>query len=241
MGMLRRARDRLGWEIRSYRRRRILGTMASVRDVQAKDPDFSRLRQVIREAGTDNLSHFNNGYTHEGGLALQQNPDEFAALCCLLKRHGPYPTYLEIGTASGGSALLLFREVGFDRVICIDDGRHPRAHEQRVNLSAIPNVTRHVGDSHAPEAREFLAAALNGSRIDLAFVDGDHSAEGVWQDLELTLPFCRPGSLLVLHDTNACEGVDLAWIRLARERLIQPLAEFLGDSRPLGIGVGRVC
>jgi predicted O-methyltransferase YrrM len=81
---------------------------------------------------------------------------------------------------------------------------------------------------------------LGGTPIDLAFIDGDHSAAGVWQDIELTLPFCRRGAVLVLHDTMACEGVEMAWLRLARERLVEPLAEFVGVHLPLGIGVGRV-
>jgi hypothetical protein len=136
--------------------------------------------------------------------------------------------------------LLLPREVGFERAISIDDGQHPRAHEQKVNLAAIPGIRQFVGDSHCPAARTFLQEAVQGAPIDLAFVDGDHSIEGVWQDIELTLPFCRPESLLILHDTKACEGVELAWLRVAREGMVKPLAEFVGEHLPLGIGVGRV-
>jgi predicted O-methyltransferase YrrM len=224
----------------THRRRQALGKLASVRDLQAEGPEFERLRQLIRESGTDSLVHFDNRYTHEGGLSLQQNPDEFAALCRFLKLHGPYTTYVEIGTASGGSALLLSREVGFERAISIDDGQHPRAREQKINLAAIPNLRQFIGDSHEPAARAFLSEALDGAPIDLAFVDGDHSAEGVWQDIELTLPFCRPGALFVLHDTQACEGVELAWFRVVREGIVTPLAEFLGEQLPLGIGVGRI-
>jgi predicted O-methyltransferase YrrM len=223
-----------------YRRRRTVGKVATVKDLQTEGPEFERLRQLVRESGTDSLSYFDNGYTREGGLSLQQNPDEFAALCRFLKLRGPYTTYMEIGSASGGAALLLFREVGFELAISIDDGRHPRASEQKVNLSAIPRLRQFVGDSHGIEARKFLQEILQGAPIDLAFVDGDHSAEGVWQDIELTLPFCRPGTLVVLHDTTACEGVELAWLRVAREGIVKPLAEFVGEHLPLGIGVGQV-
>jgi predicted O-methyltransferase YrrM len=214
--------------------------VTTVKDLQVEGPEFERLRRLIRASGTDCLEHFENGYTHEGGLSLQQNPDEFAALCRFLKLHGPYATYMEIGSASGGTALVLSREVGFERAISIDDGQHLRAQEQKVNLAAIPGMRQFVGDSHSPTARTFLQGVLGGAPIDLAFIDGDHSTEGVWQDIKLALPFCRSGTLLVLHDTRACEAVELAWLGLIRKGIVDPLAEFVGEHRPLGIGVGRV-
>lgn len=47
----------------------------------------------------------------------------------------------------------LHEEVGLGRVLSIDDGAHPRAGEQDENSTAIGDVARFVGDSHAPEAR----------------------------------------------------------------------------------------
>jgi predicted O-methyltransferase YrrM len=140
----------------SYVRQRVLGKVTSIRDLECEDGDFERLGRIIRESGTDSLAQFENGYTHEGGLSLQQNPDEFAALCCFLRLQGPYTTYMEIGTASGGAALLLCREVGFEFAISIDDGRHARAAEQGVNLAAIPRLRQFIGDSHSRAARAFL-------------------------------------------------------------------------------------
>ena len=115
-----------------------------------------------------------------------------------------------------------------------------RAFSRRLFLAAIPGIRQFVGDSHCPAARTFLQEVLQGAPIDLAFVDGDHSTEGVWQDIKLALPFCRPGTLLVLHDTRACEAVELAWLGMIRKGIVEPLAEFVGEHRPLGIGVGRV-
>jgi predicted O-methyltransferase YrrM len=235
-----RARGTSPRSSQAHRGRRVARNVTTVKDLQAEGPEFERLRRLIRASGTDCLEHFENGYTHEGGLSLQQNPDEFAALCRFLKLHGPYATYMEIGSASGGTALVLSREVGFERAISIDDGQHLRAQEQKVNLAAIPGMRQFVGDSHSQAARTFLQGVLGGAPIDLAFIDGDHSTEGVWQDIKLALPFCRSGTLLVLHDTRACEAVELAWLGLIRKGIVDPLAEFVGEHRPLGIGVGRV-
>jgi predicted O-methyltransferase YrrM len=223
---------------RRQRRRYIQGARSIADQRAAHAGDFAELVALIRTSGTDSIRHFQNGYTREGGLYLQQNPDELAALILLLREHRPLPRYLEVGSASGGTCLILQQQVGFERVLSIDDGQHPRAVEQDRLLGAVPHCLRHLGDSHAEPARRFLQENVQG-RLDVAFIDGDHSYEGVWQDLELTLPFCRPGTLLILHDTVACSGVERAWIRLAREKRAQPIAEFIGAQRPLGIGVAR--
>ncbi|GAC1371050.1 MAG: hypothetical protein NVSMB32_15310 [Actinomycetota bacterium] len=220
-------------------RERVLGTVTTTADL-SDDEEFVRLRALICESGTDCLRHFGNGYTHEGGLALQQNPDEFAALCLFLKQQGPFTTYLEIGSASGGTGLILSRQLGFDLFASIDDGNHPRAAEQVANLGGIQGFRQYVGDSHSPGARTFLEDTLAGAPLDVAFVDGDHSEEGAWQDIEMVRPFCHPGTLLVLHDTKACHGVEVAWLRVIREGIVTPVAEFFGNHKPLGIGVGRI-
>ncbi|GAC1361679.1 MAG: hypothetical protein NVSMB32_00960 [Actinomycetota bacterium] len=223
----------------ALQRDQVIGTICTVHELSG-EPEFVRLRALICQSGTDCLRHFGNGYSREGGLALQQNPDEFAALCLFLKRRRPFSRYLEIGSASGGTGLFLWRELAFDLLASIDDGEHRRAAEQKVNLAGIPGFCQFVGNSHSPEARVFLEGALGGLPLDLVFVDGEHTREGVWRDVEMIRPFCTPGTLLVLHDTQACDGVEIAWLRAITEGIVTPLAEFVGDRRPLGIGVGSV-
>ena len=50
----------------------------------------------------------------------------------------------------------------------------------------------------------------------------------------------RPGPLMLLHDTVACRGVELVWVQAVLEKLIRPLAEYVGDEVPLSIGAGEV-
>jgi len=218
---------------------------------------FAELLQKIRAAGTDNLSFFGGGYEKEGGYSLQQNPEEFAALVAYLGVAViARPTYLEIGTASGGVCRLLHEEIGFGRVIVMDDYGHHRWTEQaehlgKVKLSLPPDAyAEHIGDSHAPAARTFLddqcaevvlfptgGEGVDRARIDVAFVDGDHTYAGVSQDLGLVRYCMRPGGLVILHDIVACEGVKRAWEEL---HWCDKVAAFIGSGRPLGIGVGRV-
>ena len=223
---------------RLYRRFR-LSRVDTITDVRHRGPQFAVARGEIRQAGTDSLSHFGNDYAFEGGLSLQQNPDEFAALCAFLAERSPNRTYVEVGSASGGACLFLYRKLGFDRVITLDDGGHPRAPEQSGNFAQIPGLLRYVGDSHAESAASFLEKALDGP-IDVAFIDGDHRYAGVMQDIRLVRRFCRPGSLLILHDTVASPGVELAWLQCLRSNGLKPVAEYVGDERPLGIGIAEI-
>jgi hypothetical protein len=55
-------------------------------------------------------------------------------------------------------------------------------------------------DSHAPESLDAVRRELNGRRIDLLFIDGDHSYEGVKADFEMYSPLVRPGGMIVFHD-----------------------------------------
>lgn len=201
--------------------------------------DFAALRERIRRAGTSSLSHFGNGYTHEGGYHLQQNPDEFASLLLFLQSRAPFAQYLEIGSASGGACLLLSQTVKLGRVLSLDDGQHPDAGLQDRHFAQIPGCVRFLGDSHGVLARQFLETHVR-EPLDVAFIDGDHSYSGVTQDVQLVWPHCRPGTLLILHDTVACEGVAQAWWDLNREGRVRPCAEFLGADKPLGIAVAEV-
>ena len=219
--------------------RNTLPGLESIAGIKQRHSDFEAMRDRIRRSGTDSLAHFGNGYTHEGGLYLQQNPDEFAALTLFLREHGPHKNYLEIGSASGGGCLFLYQELGFRSLLSLDDGRHPRAVAQAEHFKQIENLKQFVGDSHSEQARLFLEKNAP-EKIDLAFIDGDHSYNGVWQDIELTLPFCRSGALVIFHDTIACIGVRRAWRKCIEDKLIKPLAEFIGEEKPLGIGVGSV-
>jgi predicted O-methyltransferase YrrM len=210
----------------------------TIERVRARFPGFGSLVDEVRNAGTDNLSHFGNGYTHEGGLALQQNPDEFAALTRLLVETVSLRSlYLEIGSASGGAARFLQNKLLFDRMVSIDDGGHHRYPELPENFRGLPMEHAKL-NSHSTEAREFLQKSAADEKFAVVFVDGDHSESGVWQDVQLVWPFCRIGTLLILHDIVACTGVKKAWERGARERRWTPVASYIGASRPLGIGVG---
>ncbi|HSZ70431.1 MAG TPA: class I SAM-dependent methyltransferase [Solirubrobacteraceae bacterium] len=101
---------------------------------------------------------------------------------------------LEIGTAEGGS---LRRIAAHSEEVHSFDLVPPSA-----ELASLENATFHTGDSHAllPQTLNDLSAA--GRSIDFVLIDGDHSAEGVRQDLEAVLSSpALARAVVLLHDT----------------------------------------
>lgn len=220
--------------------------MDTIQAMRARTPLFAATVDLIRRAGTDSLAHFGNGYTHEGGYSLQQNPDEFAALLHLLHERasswrggfGERFAYLEIGSASGGSARLLHERLRFPVMWSLDNHGHHRWVEQEANWRDLP-IVKWVGDSHSEDAKSFIAMQLQMKEPIIAFIDGDHSYEGVAADVALVRPHLGSGSLIVFHDTVACDGVKLAFEQSTA--WAPPIANYIGEGyRPLGIGVLEV-
>ena len=116
---------------------------------------------------------------------------------------------VEIGSARGKSACYVGRalkENGSGKLFAIDP--HTRTNwndensidtldEMRRNISTF-GVQKHVEIIRDVSER---AAARWMLPIDLLFIDGDHSYEGVKRDWELFTPHVSPFGLVVFHDT----------------------------------------
>jgi predicted O-methyltransferase YrrM len=133
---------------------------------------------------------------------------EIAGLMRILATEPP-TRVLEIGTASGGTLFLLTRVATPDALLISVDlrrgqfgGGYPRwrcplyrsfAREaQRVELVR--------GDSHSADTGRRIRSRLHGEPLDLLFVDGDHTYEGVKQDVADYGPLVRTGGIIALHD-----------------------------------------
>jgi len=218
-----------------------LGKILSIEDIYNEDKLFyEETLHKIKKSGVSDINYFKNGYDFEGGLLLQQNPYEYAALVTYLKKYNNYKVYLEIGSASGGSCKFLNDNFDFDKIISIDDGRHPQAKHQEENFKEFKNFIQFLGDSHSIDAEIFLQKNII-DKIDIAFIDGDHDYEGVTQDLNLILPYTKKVTLLIFHDTepSASLGVAKLWISAIKNKKIKPIGEFIGKEIPLGIGIAE--
>jgi len=156
-------------------------------------------------------------------LRAEQKVRELAPFLALVARHPP-SVVVEIGADRGGSfyawcqiatpdALLVGIDMpGGEGGEFTDDVaeamlRHKRPGQRAESIS---------GDSHDPATKARLQQLLDGRRIDLLFIDGDHSYEGVRQDFET---YGSLAELVALHDVlphpdfPACQ-VDQFWAEL---------------------------
>lgn len=174
-----------------------------------------------------------------------------AEILALLERLAPLRPrrLLEIGTAGGGTLLLLSRVAAPDAVLVSIDlpeghfggGYNPfRARLYRSFARPGQRIVLVRGDSHEPAARRRLTAALRGEPLDFLFIDGDHSEAGVRRDFEDYAPLVRPGGLIALHDIRPDERnfsgqVHRVWPDLAARFEGEELVDGTGPS---GYGIG---
>jgi predicted O-methyltransferase YrrM len=121
---------------------------------------------------------------------------------------------VEIGVYEGSSAVVLCEVLGAEAELHLVDpfGHHAtalpagwratEAASRRVVARAArryggPRVHWHIGFS-ADVARRW-----DGGRVDLLFVDGDHSEAGVARDWELWHPHVAQGGTVLFHDARA--------------------------------------
>lgn len=212
--------------------------MIHIKDYES-DPHWVELRDKVILCGGDNPKVF--GGTNYGGYLLQQNPSEFASLVMLLKKQGPFNYYVEIGSASGGNLRFIFENVGFYKAISFDDCMHRHSVHQSGNWWHFSEkLTRYVGDSHRQDASNLLSRWIDGRVIDCAFIDGDHSVDGVLKDFSMLRPHLTARSLVIFHDTHSIPDIKIATDTLIQKGEIEPIAHFVAEDKPCGIMVARV-
>ncbi|HWW90956.1 MAG TPA: class I SAM-dependent methyltransferase [Solirubrobacteraceae bacterium] len=143
-----------------------------------------------------------------GDHVCQMSFGERAALVGILGQRKPRLA-IEIGTYEGGS--LRFLAAQCEHVHTLD------LHDHIDDRTPFSNVTFHIGDSKLllPDLLGRLEAESRA--IDLALIDGDHSAPGVQRDLANLLDSSAARStIILLHDTMSgetrcgIEALDLA-------------------------------
>jgi predicted O-methyltransferase YrrM len=155
-----------------------------------------------------------------------QKPEELDALIEILQgeRLG---TVVEIGTAGGGTLLGWCALARADATIVSIDlpggpfGGSPEDRSPILRSFAAPGQALHLlrMDSARRRTYDEVQRLLGDRRIDLLYIDGDHSYYGVRTDLLLYAPLVREGGLVVLHDINSASSdpaveVEYLWQQL---------------------------
>ncbi len=137
-------------------------------------------------------------------------------------------TVLEIGTFEGGTAYVWGQLVGqypTGKVVCVDvkfgsdyegcnlKGNHgiPPIYRKTIPGTRIIEIE---GRSDDPDVIFNVQKALGGRRVDLLFIDGDHSYTMAKRDFETYCVFVRKGGWIAFHDAvNPVWSCSTLWMR----------------------------
>jgi O-antigen/teichoic acid export membrane protein/predicted O-methyltransferase YrrM len=158
---------------------------------------------------------------------------------------------LEIGTGDGGTTILLSRVsdsvewlAGVDLLV----KNKPRIRRLAPTAQTVVLID---GPSTASPTFDRVVQALDGALLDVLFIDGDHSYEGVRADYERYSHLVRPGGLIAFHDI--CEdhhtrfgrftgayagGVPIFWREVSASS--SETQEFVDDRAQDGCGIGVI-
>ena len=137
-----------------------------------------------------------------------QNPVELAGLIEFLKQR-KLSTIAEIGTARGGTfyAFCKLAEpdatiVSIDMMGGVGGGGYSPQDQKKFRGYGKTGQSLHFlrEDSHLDETKQKLAGILGRKKLDVLFIDGDHTYEGVKKDFEMYSPMVKTGGVIVFHD-----------------------------------------
>ncbi len=184
-----------------------------------------RIAQHIQHSGSDGDCYC----FHVGDYRLSQDKGELTKTIEWLKKNKPdFKNYLEIGSAGCGMPRIICDFFEPENISIIDLGDH-QAHGARFlqNFEEIKNscdARSFIGDSHSEGADAFLND--RGIKYDLVLIDGDHTYDGVYQDLDLVLAYLNDDAIVMFHDSKGSPGVS---------RLMDEMRAGLGTKVDLGL------
>ena len=189
----------------------------------------------VEAMGSDSIAVF--GGTFEGGINLQQVPDEIVpCINDIIKSKHKIENFLEIGSAAGGSSVLFNNVFKIINTIIIDDNQHPRHILRPDNLRGIwSNIKEFIGKSQSADAVKFIKKLK--LKFDIVLIDGDHNFSAVMWDFETYSKFLNPGGFIILHDTHIVPGVEMAFDKIKEDKKYKVTSYLSKTHRPCGIGL----
>ena len=139
------------------------------------------------------------------GIESQMSANERFQLYWAIRNLLPAPRglrrFIEIGSYSGASLFLAFKAFMRNNVpfqgIAVEPGGTPMFYKV---LDAVKEHVIHL-QMFSHEAALNLAYMFNSNTgVDFILVDGDHTHQGVCQDIENYYPFLTPGGIILFHD-----------------------------------------
>jgi len=185
-----------------------------------------------------------------GPISFMQVREEIRQFITIVSKRQP-KFILEVGTAGGGTLFLLAQAAARDSsLISIDlsggpfGGGYPITRTPLYKSFAGPNqkISLLRSDSHKLETLNQVKNILGGNELDLLFIDGDHSYEGVKKDFDTYSPLVKKNGLIAFHDIvpgipEYVGGVRKFWLKTKTN--VNHL-EIVKDWNQGGYGIGII-
>jgi cephalosporin hydroxylase len=158
---------------------------------------------------------------------------------------------MEIGTAQSGTNFLLGQIMDSVEILIAMDLRVRNmrllSHFSRTGLNRVFLE----GSSYTPSSYERVKNVLSGRPLDVLFIDGDHTYDGVKADYQMYRSLVRKGGLIAFHDIvddhqtkygrpgiGWAGGVPQFWRELKLQNEFSSCNEFIADPDQDGMGIG---
>jgi cephalosporin hydroxylase len=179
--------------------------LRNIRDGLSALPLFLQLGKLNGSMSPDGLVDFSLKYP---AIAPLQMRSELAEYARIVAEQRPSAA-LEIGSFRGGTLFVLTKLANRHATVISLDlpaswfGKICRWAQTPIFHRFTQNGQRlHLlrADSHRHETLSKVSKLLNGRRLDVLFIDGDHTYAGVRADFEMYAPLVRPGGIVAFHD-----------------------------------------
>ena len=132
-----------------------------------------------------------------------QRKSEITRFCKIIAKIRP-KTVLEIGTANGGTLFLLAKfSAPKALILSIDLRGEKKSNREILYQSFAMNKQKIIyleRNSHKISTLLELKKRLKNKKVNLLFIDGDHSYEGVKKDFEMYAPLVKKNGIIAFHD-----------------------------------------
>jgi len=171
----------------------------------------------------------------------KQIDNEFAGLIHILKKK-KIKNILEIGAGDAGSLYTWKKLFPKSFIVSLDMpyiGRGKSYLKTRLQKLKLKGIETVIGNSHDPDSFYRVKKLLGKKKVDLLFIDGDHTYNGVREDFQQYSYFVKDKGLILFHDISEYsekrnKGVKLFWDEIKQKYFYKEL----NASNLKGGGIG---
>ena len=162
-----------------------------------------------RYVPSDFIENLDESFSITENFGIQQVKGEIHKFIDVVLKQNSLKNCLEIGLGFYGSTHFLWRLL-FDKTITIENQKD-RVFKFGENMNKYNNKFMFkdmkssfiFGSSHSPTSVEKLEKILNGKKLDLLFIDGDHTYKSVLSDWLLYKEFVEKDGIIAFDDSES--------------------------------------